>query len=407
MSPDKPEETDGDSAEAEWFALADRKDMDRRIIDGGKIPRIGETVKDAQGNLLIRKYDKLTKPIWQKYRAMPDARPLIFVCDLPMFVVDGVNTTFLAPDDIQRFGALYSQWRKDTLAEQFFNEANKSGSVEALVNAGVFWYHRGEGVMDNFTLAKRHFLKARDMMLSAPVPPDQIRLLQKVCRDAIDEIEYREAPLLGKIIRFIIRLLTLNFETIIPYVGPCVPSEMTEDRIKMITDAILKKEFELKRLAFTKYILYLNARLSPADAHLQDELHEIDSEYGQSRTPDMLDVGVQRLGEFVAAHPDLMEADESKPKVEATGKDAPELTVDDVCAQMATPEEIERSARRFRLISVGEIEDLAGRAPVSPGVMCWLIRDKLDATSVMERLLGNTSVPEMVKELIRRKHFSP
>lgn len=194
--------------------------LDKKILEGNQSPRLLESVKDAAGNLYIRKYEKLIKAIWQKYRAKPECHPLHFVCESPLFVIENVNISFLLPEDFQFLGSLYAQWGNDMVADQFFMEAIKANTADAFINAGVFRYRRGErGVVDNFYVAKKHFNKALSILHQMPLTVDEKYQRRKLCNEAIDEIEYRFAPLIDKFFRFIIRLLTLKFETNVPYIG--------------------------------------------------------------------------------------------------------------------------------------------------------------------------------------------
>lgn len=390
-------------------ALAPKIYLDKKILEEGQSPRLMEPVKDETGNLMIPKYAKLTKPIWQKYRVKPQCRPLHFICEPPLFVIEDLNVTYLIPEDFQFLGALYNQWGNDSMADQFFNEALKSSTADAYINAGVFRYRRGErGVVDNFYVAKKHFNKALGILHQMPLTVDEKHVRRKLGLAAIDEIEYRFAPLFDKIFRFIIRLLTFQFEVDVHYIGAAAPKERPEEKLREMTDGILKREFEFKKEAAKKFINDLHEKIPVAQSHLEAELQEIHSEYGGFQSPEMLDVAVTRLGEFYSENLHLLEPQLYDSAQKETEEASPvDRSIEAMCFELASFDEIEKISAKYKLVSIGELVDMAGRPTLDKVVMAWLLRDKMDQVPIMERLAGNPSAPEDIKQVIRQRHSLP
>lgn len=387
------------------FILASKALLDKKINVEGETPRLVETVKDAGGNVLIHKNEILTKAIWQKFRTKPECKALHFICEIPMSIIDDINVSFLLPEDSQFLGALYTSWNKEPVAEQFFNEAIKSGTADAHINFGVFRYMRGEvGVMDNFMLAQRHFHKAMDILPAMPLAPDEKYKRQRICESAIDRIDYRFSSVFSKIIRTLIRILTFQFRTEVVFVGAASPKELTNLKIHILTEAILKQEFELKKAAIQKFMSHTRNLLLPDYANLDDELVEIEKDYGNFAKPESLDFAVARLCEFYDQHEYLFEsqaARSSEAPTAAQVDDTPPPNV--LCYELAPAEDIERLATRHRLTSVSELIEMAMRVSDDMPLIAWLIRDKVEQTAVMEKLLMNKSVSEPVKKSVRMK----
>lgn len=388
------------------FLLATRSYLDKKINVETKTPRLVETVKDEAGNILIHKYDKLTRPIWQKYRTKPDFRPLHFICEIPIFVIDGINTSFLLPEDFQFLGALYSGWNNDAVAEQFMNEALKAGTADAHINAGVFRYHRGaRGVMDNFHLAKKHFNKALNILHQMPLTVDEKHQRRKLCEGALAEIDYRAASFLVKLIRFIFRLITFQFEAEISYIGAAAPKELRDFKIQQMTEGILKREFDLKKNAFKKFIAELHSLIPPAQSYLADELQEIETDYGGFQTAEQMETSVTRLGEFVSQNQQLLgqgAPTSSEPAPGETPAEEAEASPELLAYEMASNDDIEKFAARCKLISPTDLVTMAADKSIEPGMIAWLILEKRDLVPVMEKLSTNPSVPDHVKKTVRR-----
>ncbi len=390
------------------FSLATRSDLDKKINIESQTPRLMETVKDVMGNVLIHKYEKLTKPVWQKYRTKPDCKPLHFVCDIPLYVIDNINTTFLIPDDFQFLGALYAGWGNDTFAEQFFTEAMKSGTADAYINAGVYRFQRGErGVVDNFSLAKRHFNKALDILHLMPLTIEEKYKRRKICEDGVDEIEYRFASFFDKIIRFIIRLITFRFEAQVSYVGAAAPKISVDAKIQELTTGIMGAELSIKRKAIHQLLAAIRDKIPVGQAHLEDGIQEIESSFGELKTPEAVEAVVAQLAEFYSHNIAILERRES-PQPEVSGPVSEDVPPRDMaCYHVAPAEEIEKVAARHRLTSIGELLDMAGRPRIEPGMVAWMIRDKFDQTQIMERLLLNQAIPEPARNLIRHYLTQP
>lgn len=405
LSAEAPKKEDGPS-----IVLAPKLYLDRKILEENQTPRLMETVKDESGGILIRKYEKLTKAVWQKFRSKPECRPLHFVCEIPIFVIDDVNCSFLLPEDFQFLGALFNQWGNDSVADQFFTEALKTGGADANINAGVFRYRRGErGVMDNFYIAKKHFNKALGILHEAPLTVDEKHLRRKLCAAAIDEIDYRFASFLDKFIRFIIRLLTLRFETVVPYVGAAAPAVSPDARLRQLMDSILKKEFDLKKASAEKFLRELHEKIPAAQSHLESELAEIEAEYGGFPTPDLLEIGVSRIGEFYFNHLPILERRTiavAEPSA-AVPSAAEVVDIGDYIYSLAGADEIGNVAARLKLASVGELVDRLSKPVIDKPVLAWLLRDKFDQPEVMECLSNHPSLPDDIKRLIRRQHGLP
>lgn len=388
--------------------LAPQLYLDKKIVEEGQAPRLMEVIRDEGGLLLIRKYEKLTKPIWQKYRSKTQCKPLHFVSESPLFIVEDINATYLLPDDFQFLGAHFNQIGNDAIADQFFNEALKSATADAYINAGVFRYNRGDqGVIDNFYVAKKHFNKALAVLhnqLSLTI--DERRDRRKLLVEALDEIDYRFAPWFDKFFRFIIRLLTFHFETVVPYVGPASPKVAADVKLKEMTDGILRREFEIKKEAAMKFVSDLHEKIPVGQSHLESELQEIETEYGGFPSPEMLEIGVIRIGEFYAQNLHLLErgiSGDAAGAGEKAGSSAVR-TAEEICFDLAGFEDIEKVASKYKLTSINEIMDMAGRANIDKVVMAWMIRDKMGEPVVMEKLASNPSVPEDIKALIRQTH---
>ena len=399
---ESPEEAPAAKDAVNLFILADRSYLDKKINVEGQTPRLVETVKDGLGNVLIRKYEKLNKAIWQKYRTKPECRPLHFISEIPLYIIDEINATFLLPEDLQMLGALYHRWGKDAVAEQFFFESAKSNTADAHLNAGVFRYLRGEqGVMDNFALAKKHFNKAMGLLELSPMSPEEKLKRIKLCQDAIDEIDYRFAPIFDKIIRFLIRLLTFRFFTDVFFIGAAAEKDLTDDKIKMLIEGIVKREMDMKRSACKKLILDLHGRIPPDQPHLEDELNEIETEYADMSKPELLDVAVARLGEFVTDYAHHLTRESAAPEPVAPEEDAA-LDPHVACYELADAAAVENVAVRYKLISMADLLVLV-RQKLDPPVVAWLIRDKIDQAEAMEKLVLNPCVPDRIKEIIRRR----
>lgn len=407
-APEQPAEpaavTPPKEAKPDLFVLATQSYLDKQINLEGHVPRLMETVKDSAGNLLIRKYEKLTQAVWQKYRSKPDCKQLHFVCEVPLLVIEEVNATFLLPEEYQFFGALYSLWKNDSVAEQFFNEALKTGTADAYINTAVFWYHRGvQGVMDNYNMAKRYFNKALDILPTMPLSIDEKLKRRKLCEAAIDEIDYRAASFFDKIIRFMIRLLTLHFHTDVPYIGAA--KELSGERVQELTESILKQEFEFKKTAVKKFLAGLYGKIPASQNYLEEELREIESDYKGFETPETLEPAAVRLGEFITANSHLIALQyqgPAEPAAAAAPEDA-DVPLDVFCYELADGGEIEKVAARYKLISLGELLDMTSKQKLDYPVIAWLIRDKFDQTAVMQKLLINSSVPDEVKKVLRRR----
>lgn len=403
-APAKPEE-------ASSILLAGKAYLDQKILEEGQAPRLMETVKDDAGNVLIRKYEKLTKPFWQKYRSKPECRPLHFIHEAPLFVIDDVNCSFLLPEDFQFLGARFAQWGNDSVADQFFTEALKCGSADACINAGVFRFNRGErGVVDNFYVAKKHFNKALGVLHMMPLTVDEKHVRRKLCLEAIDEIDYRFASIFDKFIRFIIRLITFHFETIVNYIGPAAPKESADAKLKELTDGILKKEFEMKKAAAKKFLADLHPRIPGGHSHLESELAEIETEYGGFVTFEMLEIGVTRIGEFYSQNSDVLglpspsTGSSSGPIGQDEAGSPVEKSFDDICYELASFDEVEQVAMKFKLASMGEVMDLASRPVIDTATLAWLLRDRSNQKEIMERLASHSSVPAEIQQMIRRRY---
>ncbi len=399
-APAKPEE-------ATSILLASRGYLDQKILEDGQVPRLMETIKDESGNVLIRKYEKLTRPLWQKYRSKPECRPLHFIHEAMLFVMDDVNCTFLLPEDFQFFGARFSQWGNDSAADQFFNEAIKSGSADAFINAGVFRYNRGErGVVDNFYVAKKHFNKALGILHTMPLTVDEKHVRRKLCLEAIDEIDYRFASLFDKFIRFIIRMLTFHFDTTVTYVGPAAPKESADVKLKELTDGILKKEFDMKKSSAKQFLAELHEKIPVGQSHLEAELVEIETEYGGFLTFEMLEIGVTRIGEFYSQNLDLLDRRSAGVASVSYGQDASVIdkSFEDVGYELASFDEVEQVSAKFKLASMGEVMDMASKPVIDPPTLAWLLRDQSNQKEIMEKLASHSSVSAEIQQMIRRRY---
>lgn len=386
--------------------LATGSELDRKIVDMGQNPRLLDCVKDDSGNVLINKYEKLTKPIWQKYRGKPQCRPLHFICDTPLFVIDDVNATFLIGDDFQFLGMVYHMGKNDAVADEFFTEALKANTADANINAAVFRYRRGErGPRDNFYLAKKHFTKALAILHEMPLTVDEKRERRRLCELSIDEIDYRFAPLLDKFFRFIIRMLTLRFETEVWFVGAAAPKEPRERKYLDIRGSIDKREFDLKKLAYKKFVNDLQEKIPVGQSHIEAELQEIVHQFGEvPPTAEVLDQAVFRLGDFYAEHISLIERSGQAEAVER-GVQSAIPPLQRACYELAATADIEKLAEKHKLTSIGELVDMATRANIDGPMLAWMLRDKADQSAILERLAANPSVPEDVKKAIRQ-HLS-
>ncbi len=390
------------AANPDLFVLATQAYLDKQINLEGHVPRLMETVKDDQGNVLIHKYEKLTPAIWQKYRTKPECKPLHFVCEIPLLVIEEVNATFLLPEEYQFLGALYSLWKNDPVAEQFFSEAIKTGTADAHINTAVFWYHRGEqGVMDNYNMAKRHFNKALTCLPAMTLSIDEKLKRRKLCEAAMDEIDYQFAGFFDKIIRFLIRLLTLHFHTEVPYIGAA--KVLSSARLQELTDSILKQEFEFKKTAARKFLADLYGKIPDSQKYLGEELQEIENDYKGFETPETLEPAITRMGEFIAQNSHLTALQYQGPAEPAPAQDDTDTPPEVFCYELADGAEIEKISARYKLISMGELLDMTSKQKLEYPVIAWLIRDKFDQTAVMQKLLTNSSVPEEVKKILKRR----
>lgn len=400
-----PPNEDRKKTEQNYILLATSAYLDLKIETEGQTPRLMEAAKDDAGNLLIVKYEKLTKPIWKKYRSKPECRPIHFISEIPMWVVEDLNATFLLPGDFEFLGAVYAQMGRSGTADLYFNEAMKSGKADALINAGVFRYNLGErGVIDNFKLAKRLFNKAIGILHLMPdLSVDDKYRRRKLCLEAVDEIDYRFASLFDKFFKFIIRLLTLHFETRVYYVGAADMKTPPAKKFEEMKEGILKKEFNLKVEATKKFLSNLQEKLPVAQAHLEEELQEIIADYGALNSPETLDRAVQRIGEFYAQNLDLLERNAGVAAPAAAATDVPD-NIDDLCFELASGEDIDRAAAKYKLTSVGELTDLAGNPNIPKPVIAWLCRDKLAEVDVVKKLYKNPTVPDPLKKFLRHRH---
>lgn len=388
------------------ISLVSKADLDKKIKEEGKAVRLMESAVDSSGVLLIQKYEKLTKLFWQKYRVHPDCRPLLFIAELPLVIIEGINTAFLLPDDIQFLGSYYHLHGNDIVAEHFFNEGIRSETVDAYINFGVFRYRRGDlGVVDNYSLAKRHFNKALGMLARAEMPEDEKNKRRKICVDAVDEIDYRTASFFEKFIRFLIRLLTFHFETAVPFIGGAAPADNPEEKFRQLTESVMAVEFNLKKAAFLRCIEEMHQKIPLTAADLADELHEIETEYGKMETPSVLEIGVSRLGEFYSQNQRILEVreDESRGPGEDAAAPAKEPTLDELIYELANYDEIKKVSEKFKLISVSELIDMASKSNIDKTVIAWLVRDKFDQVAVMEKLVRNVAVPEEMRRMIRHR----
>lgn len=390
--------------------LASKLYLDRVILQDNQTPRLMESIKDETGALLIRKYEKLSKPIWQKYRSKSQCRPLHFISETPLFVINDVNTTFLIPEDFQFLGALFSQWGNDSVADQFFTEALKAGSADAYINTGVYRYRRGErGVIDNFYVAKKHFNKALNILHEMPLTVDEKRARRKLCTEALEEIDYRFASIFDKFIRWIIRMLTFHFETIIPFTGPAAPKEHPAEKLKQMTESILKREFDLKKSAAQKFLTDLHEKIPVAQSHLESELSEIEREYGGFPSPDTMDVAVARIGEFYSQNLHLLErgAEGFEAGVGDSAGSATERSLEEMCFDLADVAEVEKAAEKYKLAAVGELLDIVANPDADKATLAWIIRDRTDQREVLERMAKNPALPDEVKRAIRQRYGLP
>ncbi len=386
--------------------LAPRYYLDRRILQENQTPRILETLKDDRGVVLLRRYDKLTRPIWHKYRGRPDCRPLLFVCESPLFVINDINATFLIPDDFQFLGALYASMGDDMVADQFLTEALKTGSADALINAAVYRYHRGErGVVDNFYVAKKNFNKALSILHQMPLTIEDKTMRRKMCVDAIDEIDYRFASIFDKIIRFFIRLLTFHFETQVKFVGPGEPKEGRHEKMKQLTESICKREFDLEKAAACKFVSELHEKIPVAHAQFDSDLQEIETEITAASTPDILAVAMGRLSDFYFQNESMIERDQAP--VPVIPDEAEFLNPLDVCSQLAPDEAIGEMAKKYKLTSLSELIDLSMKPVLNPAFLAYLVRDRLDDRPIMEQVYANPAAPDVVKRLIQNRYALP
>ena len=397
--PDKKKDTLSVVLAPKWY-------LDKKVVEEGQTPRLLETIRGEKDAVLIHKYEKLTKPIWQKYRSRPECHPLHFICETPLFVINDINTTFLIPDDFQFLGAVYNQSGNDSAADQFFAEALKAASADAYINTGVFRYRRGErGVIDNYYVAKKNFNKALTILHEAPLTVDEKHARRKMCAAAIDEIDYQFASFFDKFVRFIIRLLTFHFESDVHYVGPAAPREPLEVKLRQMTDSILKREFEFEKTAAQKFLAELHEKIPVAQSHLETELSEIEHQYGSFASPEQLESAVVRLGEFYTQNFSLLERrDLPAAEMDAPADMSEDVSLEDLAFQGAGLEDVDKVATKHKLSSVGELLDVAASPAIEPPSIAWLIHDMSSKKDIMEKLFNNPTVPDIVKTAIGRRY---
>ena len=131
------------------------------------------------------------------------------------------------------------------------------------------------------------------------------------------------------------------------------------------------------------------------------EVQEIETQFGALATDEGVDAAVTRIGEFYEENLHLLErrAPGQEGLSEGGGR-----TIEEICFDLATYDDIELIASKYKLTSIGELIDMAGRQNIDPPILAWMIRDKMDQAPLMERLNANSAVSEDIKRLICQRH---
>lgn len=356
--------------EENFITLATKQDLDLKILEVGDMPRSMAPISDESGAILVQKYDLLSKPIWQRLRSRTDVPELFFVCERPIRVVEQFNLEFFNYEDYQYLGAWLAEKGRNKSAGILFNEALKSEWADAYINKGVYHYRSGStGVFDNFRLAKKHFEKGIGIVHKMKLGPADENRRRKLCRNAVDEIEFKTSRGLSKFFKTIVRLLSFHFEKDIFYVGPADKKSLENaETLKLIEDAMAKYELQMMKESMESFIyqMKLNIPQGSEDAAmtLDGMLNQIRELKGEK---EMVELSRVLSGIFVS----LRRADDRLQKAkEQTQREAQISLVD----RMTTEEnaQVKRLESVYSLKSPRELADMAERKDIDPLFVLWL-----------------------------------
>jgi len=385
-----------DRWEENFVKLASRKQLDSKVLELGDTPRLMADVRDPDGNTLVRKYDQLTKPVWQRLRSREDTPHVYFICEKPIRVVESINLEFFNYDDYQILGAFLAEKGKQKSAGYLFTEALKCETADAFINKGVYHYRAGDtGVFDNYRLSKKHLDKGLVMLRRMRLLPPDESFRRKTCQKALDEIDFKTSAGPIRWIKAFVRLVTFHFEPDIFYVGAADRKILKNgDILRSMFDTIAKYELQMLKDAVETFVYSVKIEI-PSD--FEDAVGTLDAAVARTKEARTEGEVVELAGPIGEIYARSQQVAARRDQVRTEAKRAAELSIVD----RLTGEElaqIKRLDMSYSLKSPRELTDLAERKDLDRTTMLWLYKERSHIKMIMEALYHNAATSDDLKQ---------
>ncbi len=387
----------------QFIRLVSRAYLNKKILRQNLMPRVLTVLRDRFGDILVKKYDKLTEPVWRKLCAHTDAPEVYFISERPIRVVEDYNMEFFTPAEFQFLGAYLADIGRIKSAEWLLGESLKSGQVDAYINYGVFHYKMdNQELYDNFQLARRHLDTAIALMNKVDLPPRDEEIRRTICEEALDELDYKTARGLKRLILALARWLRFGAKPNIHYVGAAVLQDVkVEEAIQKIRQTVVVKELEQFKEASRLFVLELI--IPPEMSHLSQSVESVAVQIQAAQTEDEVAAYSRVLGVLSVQLTTVLStvhaavAEKKVDEAEAPPADVMSAISPEVRARMC------RAGESLQMRSVPELVDLARKRDTELHVLYWLYDAHRSERRFLEALFTNPSLPPALREQISRE----